>query len=493
MSDYIFELKDVCKNYEGIKALRNITMNIERGKVHALIGENGAGKSTLIRSLSCVEQPSSGDILFNGKSVIGLNPKEAHELGISTVYQEPNQALDLTVMENLFMDRLKKNKFGLIDKKQTKIDALELMEKTGINLNPTELVRNLGTAQRQMLEILKAMSYDTKFIIFDEPTSSLTTEETNKLFEIINSLKEKGVTVLYISHRMQEIFEICDHVFIFRDGQFVSEGNIKEYDNDSLIKNMIGRDLTERFYKKEVEIGDTILEVNNLSNSKVKDVSFYLRKGEVLGFSGLVGSGRTETMNSIFGLDSYTGLIKLDGKEIKIEKPIDAMKRGIVLVPEDRKVEGVVPIMSIKRNITLPNLKQVSSGPLLSERKQKDLSNKMIDKLKVKTPSGEQAVNNLSGGNQQKVVFAKWLASNPKVMILDEPTRGIDVGAKSEIYHIIADLVSSGISVIVISSDMPELISLSDRIYCMREGKLVGELQKDEFKEETILKKIFGE
>ena len=493
MSDYIFELKDVCKNYEGIKALRNITMNIERGKVHALIGENGAGKSTLIRSLSCVEQPSSGDILFNGKSVIGLNPKEAHELGISTVYQEPNQALDLTVMENLFMDRLKKNKFGLIDKKQTKIDALELMEKTGINLNPTELVRNLGTAQRQMLEILKAMSYDTKFIIFDEPTSSLTTEETNKLFEIINSLKEKGVTVLYISHRMQEIFEICDHVFIFRDGQFVSEGNIKEYDNDSLIKNMIGRDLTERFYKKEVEIGDTILEVNNLSNSKVKDVSFYLRKGEVLGFSGLVGSGRTETMNSIFGLDSYTGLIKLDGKEIKIEKPIDAMKRGIVLVPEDRKVEGVVPIMSIKRNITLPNLKQVSTGPLLSERKQKDLSNKMIDKLRVKTPSGEQAVNNLSGGNQQKVVFAKWLASNPKVMILDEPTRGIDVGAKSEIYHIIADLVSSGISVIVISSDMPELISLSDRIYCMREGKLVGELQKDEFKEETILKKIFGE
>ena len=493
MSDYIFELKDVCKNYEGIKALRNITMNIERGKVHALIGENGAGKSTLIRSLSCVEQPSSGDILFNGKSVIGLNPKEAHELGISTVYQEPNQALDLTVMENLFMDRLKKNKFGLIDKKQTKIDALELMEKTGINLNPTELVRNLGTAQRQMLEILKAMSYDTKFIIFDEPTSSLTTEETNKLFEIINSLKEKGVTVLYISHRMQEIFEICDHVFIFRDGQFVSEGNIKEYDNDSLIKNMIGRELTERFYKKEVEIGDTILEVNNLSNSKVKDVSFYLRKGEVLGFSGLVGSGRTETMNSIFGLDSYTGLIKLDGKEIKIEKPIDAMKLGIVLVPEDRKVEGVVPIMSIKRNITLPNLKQVSTGPLLSERKQKDLSNKMIDKLRVKTPSGEQAVNNLSGGNQQKVVFAKWLASNPKVMILDEPTRGIDVGAKSEIYHIIADLVSSGISVIVISSDMPELISLSDRIYCMREGKLVGELQKDEFKEETILKKIFGE
>lgn len=493
MADYIFQLNNVCKNYGVVKALKNISINIERGKVHALLGENGAGKSTLIRSLSCVEEPTSGEILYNGKSIVGLNPREAHELGISTVYQEPSQALDLSVMENLFMDRQEKNGLGLLDNAKTKKKALELMDETGIHLDPLMKVRKLSTAQRQMLEILKAMSYKSKFIIFDEPTSSLTTEETTKLFEIINSLKKNGVTVLYISHRMQEIFEICDHVFIFRDGGFVCEGNINEFDNDSLIRNMVGRDLSERFYKKEVEIGENVLEVKNLSNSKVRDVSFYLKKGEVLGFSGLVGAGRTETMNSLFGLDSYSGSIIIEGKEEYIDNPIKAMNLGISLVPEDRKVEGVVPIMSIKNNITLPNLNGVKNKLLLSDKKQKALSNKMIDRLRIKAPSGEQLVKNLSGGNQQKVVFAKWLASNPKIMILDEPTRGIDVGAKAEIYHIIGDLVESGISVIVISSEMPELISLSDRIYCMRDGKIVSELQRKDFSEERILNNIFGE
>ncbi len=493
MADYIFELKDLCKYYGGIHALEHIDMNIERGRINALIGENGAGKSTLIRSLSCVETPTSGDILFNGESIVGLTPKEAQKLGIATVYQEPNQAMDLTVMENLYMDRMEKNRFGMIDYGKTRARALALMDEVDIHIDPDVIVRSLSTAQRQMVEILRAMSYGAKFIIFDEPTSSLTTEETLKLFSIIRSLKEKGVTVLYISHRMAEIFEICDYVLVFRDGHFVEEGELSNYDTDSLIRAMIGREIGDRFYKETVEIGEPILEVEHLSNSHVQDISFYLRKGEVLGFSGLVGAGRTEIMNSVFGLDSYTGTIKLNGEVVELSSPEEAMKRGIALVPEDRKREGVVPIMTIRENITLPNLEKVRKGIFLNRKAETAMSEEMVERLKIKTPGSEQTVNNLSGGNQQKVVFAKWLESDPQIMILDEPTRGIDVGAKSEIYHIIGELVRNGISVIMISSEMPELMSICDRICCMREGHMVTILNRDEFSEEVILKNIFGE
>ena len=493
MADYIIELRDLCKYYGGIHALEHIDMKIERGRINALIGENGAGKSTLIRSLSCVEVPTSGDVLFNGQPIVGLTPKEAQALGIATVYQEPNQAMDLTVMENLYMDRMDKNKYGLIDYSSTRKRALALMDEVDIHIDPDAIVRSLSTAQRQMVEILRAMSYGAKFIIFDEPTSSLTTEETIKLFSIIRSLKEKGVTVLYVSHRMAEIFEICDYVLVFRDGKFVEEGELKDYNTDSLIRAMIGREIGDRFYKENVEIGEPILEVEHLSNSHVEDISFYLRKGEVLGFSGLVGAGRTEIMNSVFGLDPYTGTIRLNGKEITITSPEAAMKLGIAMVPEDRKREGVVPIMTIRENITLPNLGKVKKGLLLDRKAEAKMSERMVDRLRIKTPSSEQTVNNLSGGNQQKVVFAKWLESDPQIMILDEPTRGIDVGAKSEIYHIIGELVKNGISVIMISSEMAELMSICDRICCMREGRMVTILERNEFSEEVILKNIFGE
>lgn len=493
MADYIIELKDISKNYGGIQALRDITLGFERGMIHALLGENGAGKSTLIRSLSGVEKPTKGDIIFEGKSTLKLSPKQIHDLGISTVYQEPMQAPHMSVLENIYLGRMEKKGGIWVDKKKMKEKLLKLMEETEIHLDPDTEICKLGTAQRQMVEILKALSTDAKFVIFDEPTSSLTNDETQILFKQIKSMKKRGITVLYISHRMAEIFELCDRVTIFRDGMYIESNFLSEYTSDKLIQTMIGREIGDWFYKKEVTIGDEILTAEKISTGYLKDVSFKLRKGEIIGFAGLVGAGRTEVAKALFGLDKFTGSIVFEGEQYHPKSPREAMNKGVVLVPEDRKIEGVVHTMNVRENITLPNLKALKKMLFVGRRGEAGMGQKMMERLKIKASGLRQPVSNLSGGNQQKVVFAKWLATEPKIMILDEPTRGIDVGAKAEIYRIISDLAERGISIILMSSEMPELIALCDGIYTMKDGKITGSLVRKEFSEKTILTKIIEE
>lgn len=493
MADHIIELKNVSKNYGGIQALKNITHGFERGMIHALLGENGAGKSTLIRSLSGVEKPTKGDIIFEGQSTLKLSPRQIHDLGISTVYQEPMQAPHMSVMENIYLGRMEKKAGIWVDKKGMRENLLKLMEETEIHLDPDAEICKLGTAQRQMVEILKALSSNAKFVIFDEPTSSLTNDETRILFKQIKKMKQRGITVLYISHRMAEIFELCDRVTIFRDGMYIESNFLSEYTSDRLIQSMIGREIGDRFYKKEVKIGEEILRADRISTGYLKDVSFKLRKGEIIGFAGLVGAGRTEVARVLFGLDKFTGSIEYDGAPYHPKCPRHAMNRGIVLVPEDRKAEGVVHTMNVRENITLPNLKVLKKLLFVGRKREAGMGREMMERLQIKASGLRQPVSNLSGGNQQKVVFAKWLATEPKVMILDEPTRGIDVGAKAEIYRIIGDLAERGISIILMSSEMPELIALCDGIYTMKDGKITGSLKRQEFSEKAILKKIIEE
>ena len=493
MADYIIQLKDISKNYGGIQALKDITLGFERGMIHALLGENGAGKSTLIRSLSGVEKPTKGDIIFEGKSTLKLSPKQIHDLGISTVYQEPMQAPHMSVLENIYLGRMEKKGGVWIDKKKMREKLLRLMEDTEIYLDPDTEICKLGTAQRQMVEILKALSSDAKFVIFDEPTSSLTNDETEILFNQMKSMKKRGITVLYISHRMAEIFELCDRVTIFRDGMYIESNFLSEYTSDKLIQTMIGREIGDWFYKKEVKIGDEILSAEKISTGYLKDVSFKLRKGEIIGFAGLVGAGRTEVAKVLFGLDKFTGSIMFENEQYHPKSPRDAMNKGVVLVPEDRKIEGVVHTMNVRENITLPNLKALKKVLFVGRKREAGMGREMMERLKIKASGLRQLVSNLSGGNQQKVVFAKWLATEPKIMILDEPTRGIDVGAKAEIYRIISDLVERGISIILMSSEMPELIALCDGIYTMKDGKITGSLDRREFSEKAILTKIIEE
>lgn len=488
MSKAIIEVKDLSKNFGGVQALKNVSVSFEKGKVHALLGENGAGKSTLIKILSGIEKATSGSILMNDIPIEIDSPVKAHELGISTVYQEPSQAMALSVAENIFSGRLPHNKFGIVNHKKLRQETLDLMEKINIHLSPDAILSTLSIAQRQMVEILKAVSYDAKLVIFDEPTSSLTKEETEILFDTIRALKGKGTTILYISHRLEEIFNLCDVVTILRDGEFVLQKPLDSMNQDTLISNMVGRNLEKMYPKEMVEIGEEVLRVSHLTNRYVDDVSFSLRKGEILGFCGLVGSGRTEVARALFGIDPSTGTIHLDKNLYKPDKPWNAIKKGIALVPEDRKTEGLVRKLNIRTNISAIFMKDNATAGVIRSRKELAIVQNLIERLSIKTPSEKQLVDNLSGGNQQKVVFAKWLAEEPKVLILDEPTRGVDVGAKAEIYSIIESLAKKGIGIIMISSEMAELIAMADRILVMREGTVSGIVDRNEFSEDLLMK-----
>ncbi len=490
--DSILSLSGITKTYPGVKALNNVSLSFRKGEVHALMGENGAGKSTLIKTIAGAITPNEGTITFENETFEGMNPHLSRKLGIEVVYQEFNLVEPLTAAENIFLGE-KRGK--LIDWKFINNQAEELFKKFNININPNTPVRDLTSAQQQIVEISKAVSKNAKVLILDEPTAPLTVTETNQLFKIIETLKANGTTILYISHRLDEIFAICDRVSVLRDGTYVATRDIKDTSRKDLIALMVGRELTETYPPRpEVEYNNPALEVKNLTTEVVKNVTLTLNKGEILGLSGLIGSGRTETARGIFGADEKsTGQIFINGKEINISMPKDAINNGVGLIPEDRKRQGVFLKKDILWNSSIVNICNISKYCIVDKKEEINIANEYVEKLKIRTPGINQNVGNLSGGNQQKVALAKTLASNSEIIIFDEPSRGIDVGARYEIYLLMNELTSEGKSILMITSDMEELLGMSDRVLVFHEGAIAGELQKNEFSQTKILELASGE
>ncbi len=484
----ILELKDITKEYPGVLALDKMNLTVFPGEIHALMGENGAGKSTLIKIVSGAIKPNGGIIRFQGEDYQSMTPAMSKRLGIGVVYQEFNLVPELSVAENIFLGQ--KLSSGInINRKLMNKKAKDLMDSFGINIDVTKEVKNLTVAYQQLVEITKTISSDVKVLIMDEPSAPLTNREIEAMFGIVQKLKKQGVAIIYISHRMEEIFKLADRVTVMRDGKYIATKSINEIDQQGLIKLMVGRSLDEQFPEVEKNIGDIALDVQGLSTAEMlKNISFCVRKGEILGIAGLVGAGRTETARAIYGADAkLSGIIKVDGKEVNIRSTRDAINCGIALIPEDRKKHGALLQMSIRENISFITLKEISKFGIVDLKKDKELSEKYITQLSIKTPSMDQLTKNLSGGNQQKVVLAKALASKSNIVIFDEPTRGIDVGAKKEIYVLMNELAKNGMAIIMISSEMPELLGMSDRILVMHEGELMGELSKEEATQEKIL------
>lgn len=496
-SEYILEVEGLSKSFGGTKALQNVELHIKRGEVHALVGENGAGKSTLMKSIIGLHKIDSGTITFEGKAYKVSGPAEAIKKGITMIHQELNPEPHLTVAENIFLHKEDVNGIFL-NKKETNRKAAEVLKEFDFDISPTHLVGDLPLAQAQMIEILRAVSSNAKLVIMDEPTSSLDNDETERLFRTIRQLKANGVSVIYISHRMEEIFSICDTVSVFRDGQFIDCKPISEVTPESLISLMVGREIKNVFAKTECEIGDVVLKVDHLTGKGFSDISFEVHSGEILGLTGLAGAGRSETMRAIFGLDEYeSGKIYLEGKEIVNKNPRQAIRNGIAMVNEDRRQYGLCLYRSINENISLPNLPVHQKGLILNKKREKEENSHYAKMLTVKAASLEEDAIALSGGNQQKVVLAKWLMTNPKVLILDEPTRGVDVGAKSEIHALMCEFAKQGLAVILISSELPEVMAMSDRLLVYHEGKINGELFREDIlsgqvTQETVLAKEFG-
>lgn len=487
----ILEMKGIVKSFGPVKALKGVDFDLRAGEVHALMGENGAGKSTLMKVLTGIHDANEGTIHYNGKQVAYSKPKEAMEDGIVIVHQELNMMNHLTVAQNIFIGREEFRHNWLIDDGASIKKAKKLFDLLKLDINPTEKVGNLTVGKQQMVEIAKALSMDAKVIVFDEPTAALTESEINELFVIIDDLRAKGVGIIYISHRMDEIARITDRVTVMRDGEYVGTVNTKETTKDEIIAMMVGRTIYEdpKAASAVAEDAPVVLEVKNLkAGSSVKDVSFQLRKGEILGFSGLMGAGRTEVARLLFGADKKeSGTIFVNGKEVTINSPQDAIREGIGYLSEDRKRFGCIVDMTIADNTVMTNLDHYIKGFLIDDREIVKVSDEFVASLKTKTPSSKQLVRNLSGGNQQKVVIAKWLEQNSDILIFDEPTRGIDVGAKSEIYTLMNDLVAQGKSIIMISSELTEILRMSDRIVVMCEGRKTGELDISQATQERIL------
>jgi ribose transport system ATP-binding protein len=485
----ILELSSITKKFPGVLALDQVDFNLKEGEVHALVGENGAGKSTLIKIISGVHKKDGGEIKFKGQSVDIKGPKHSRRLGISVIYQEFNLVPYLSISENIFLGREDMKGQTIIDKKEMYQKSKKILQDLGIDIDPNTQIADLGVAMQQMVEIAKAISMDSDIIIMDEPTAALGDNEIEELFKTIDNLKEKGISVIYISHRLKELWQVADRVTVFRDGQYIATHPISETDKDLLITEMVGRELKEQFPERDAEIGEEILSVENLNRGDLlKDISFSLKKGEVLGFAGLVGSGRTELMRCIFGADKMdSGKISIDQKEAKIENPRSAIESGIGFITEDRKKQGLVLVRSVKENISLTDLSQVMNGMILKDDKDKKLAQEYIEKLNIKTPGEEQEVQFLSGGNQQKVVLAKWLIRNTKILIFDEPTRGIDVGAKKEVYSLINQLAEEGVGIIMVSSELPEILGMSDRIIVMNHGEIAGQMDIEDANQENIL------
>ncbi|WP_308748570.1 sugar ABC transporter ATP-binding protein [uncultured Anaerococcus sp.] len=480
----LLEMRKITKTFPGVKALDEVDFSLERGTVHALMGENGAGKSTLMKCLFGIYTPDSGEIYIDGKKVSYKDPKDALDSGVAMVHQELNQVSMRSVAENIMLGRFP-NKYGIIDHKKMNQETQDLFDRLGLNFDPKKIIGKYSVAERQLIEIAKAVSYDAKILVLDEPTSSLTESEVDKLFEIINKLRKQGVGIIYISHKMKEILSISDFVTVMRDGKFIDCKPASELTKDEIIKLMVGRKIDATSLKTDEYIQDEVmLEVKNLSGKykpTVTDISFTLQKGEILGVAGLVGSRRTELVETIFGLrQKESGQIFIHGKEVENKDPIEAIKNGFALVTEERRATGIFPYAAIRLNATIANIKKYSKHSIVSDKALKEDTDKVIESMEVKTPSQSTKIMNLSGGNQQKVIIGRWLLTDPDVLLLDEPTRGIDVGAKYEIYKLIGDLAKEGKSVIFISSEMAELQMVCNRIMVMSNGRLAGIEKNDE-------------
>lgn len=494
MSDNILELKHITKLYPGVVALNDVSLEVRRGEILALVGENGAGKSTLIKTCSGAITPTQGEIVINGKSFTGMTPQTSEQNGIGVIYQEFNLVGDLSVAENIFLGRAIR-KGMVIDLKAMERESKKILDSLNIKINPKTLVKTLSVGYQQMVEIAKAVSQNAKLLIMDEPSAPLTSAEVEAMFAIVDKLKAGGVSIIYISHRLDEIFRLADRITILRDGQYVTTLNTDETNKDELVKYMVGRQLTEVYPKRdEICVKDEVIfEAVNVSGNGDKNISFKIHRGEVLGLGGLVGAGRTEFAELMFGMRPKTaGKFIFKGKEISPKTPKDAIELGIGLVPEDRKKEGALLGMSIRCNINMPIYQRISKGTVINEKKEEEIAQTYRKEISIKTPTLDQLVKNLSGGNQQKVILAKWLAADSELLIFDEPTRGIDVGAKQEIYKLMIELVAQGKVIIMISSDMPELIGMSDRIIVMHKGEIKGSLTRNDFSQETILSLASG-
>ncbi|MEG7334806.1 ribose ABC transporter ATP-binding protein RbsA [Bacillus sp. 0102A] len=483
------EMKDIHKAFGKNQVLSGVSFQLVPGEVHALMGENGAGKSTLMNILTGLHKSDQGQIRINGNEMYFSNPKEAEQHGIAFIHQELNIWPEMTVLENLFIGKEIASKLGVLQTRKMKALAKEQFDKLSVSLSLDQEAGECSVGQQQMVEIAKALMTNAEVIIMDEPTAALTEREISKLFEVITALKKNGVSIVYISHRMEEIFAICDRITIMRDGKTVDTTNISETDFDEVVKKMVGRELTERYPKRAPSLGDNIFEVKNASvKGRFEDVSFSVRSGEIVGISGLMGAGRTEIMRALFGVDRLdSGEIWIAGKKTVIKNPQDAVKKGLGFITENRKDEGLLLDTSIRENIALPNLSSFSPKGLIDHKREAEFVDLLIKRLTIKTASQETHARHLSGGNQQKVVIAKWIGIGPKVLILDEPTRGVDVGAKREIYSLMNELTERGVAIIMVSSELPEILGMSDRVIVVHEGRISGEIHAQEATQERIM------
>lgn len=490
--EYILEMHDIVKEFPGVKALKSVQLKVRPGTVHALMGENGAGKSTLMKCLIGIYKPNAGKIIYKGQEVLFSNTLSAMKAGISMIHQELSPVFERSVCENVWMGREPRRGI-IVDHKKMREDCLELFKKLGLDLDPDEKMGNLTVAKMQMVEIAKAISYNSSVVIMDEPTSALTDSEVEHLFNIIEDLKSKNVAIIYISHKMDEIFRISDEITVYRDGEYITSDRAENLDIDKLITLMVGRTMDKMFPKVECPIGETVLKVDGLSSGRAfQNVSFELRRGEILCFAGLVGAGRTEIVETIFGMRTRTaGKIYKEGKELHIKCPEDAISNKIGMLTEDRRGNGIVSLLSVADNTVLANLKKY--GFPLKHSKIRADANDFVNKLNVKTPNLDTPIANLSGGNQQKTLVGRWLLTNPDILIVDEPTRGIDVGAKAEIHSLITKLAGEGKAIIMISSELPEVLGMADRVLVMHEGIMTGILDRKDATSELIMKYATGE
>ena len=490
MSEYILEMKNIRKTFPGVVALDDVSFKVKKGEIHALVGENGAGKSTLMKVLNGVHQADRGEILLDGEVVTIKGTTDAEKKGIGLVFQECNLINPLTVSENMFLNKLQQGKKGFIKWKELNKITQDFLDKFKFRFKATEKIEDLSASQKQMVEIAKVLYKKPRILVMDEPTSSLTVGETEHLFSIMNELKAEGITIIYISHKMDEIFSMCDTATVLRDGQVIETRATKDFTRDEIVERMVGRSVDVDYPRRNVELGEVVLKLDNVTREGiVENISFELRKGEILGLAGLVGSGRTEIAEAIFGAEHYEGgVIEIGGKKVVISSTADGKRNGIGLLTEDRKETGLILGYDLIRNISVTNLDKIKTGPFLDSKKERAMTTELAQELGVKTPSMMQIARNLSGGNQQKVVFAKWLFSDVDILILDEPTRGIDVGAKYEIYLLMNKLVEAGKSIIMISSELPEVLGMCDRLVVLSGGEKAGELSREEASAEAVMR-----
>jgi len=493
--EYVLEMEGVSKSFPGVKALNNVQLRVRQGTVHALMGENGAGKSTLMKVLIGMYPMDSGTIIYKGQPVTIDKTETALKMGISMIHQELSPVPYMSVAENIFLGREPGNRMGVIDKKQMLTQTRKLLSDLNLDIDPSALMKDLSMANTQMVEIAKAISYDSSVVVMDEPTSAITEREVEHLFEMIRALKSRGVAIIYITHKLDEVFKIADEITVFRDGKHVATVPTVETTRDSLISMMVGRELTNLFPKEEVPIGEVVLSVRNLTrHGKVYDINFDLRSGEILGLAGLMGAGRTEVIEGIFGIARIdSGEIFIKGQKVEIKGPSDAIQHGMALLTEDRKLTGIMGVLPVRDNIMIASLTHYGRAGILSLRLINQICNQERTRLDIKTPSMDQLIKNLSGGNQQKVLVSRWLLTTPDILILDEPTRGIDVGAKAEIHRLMSLLAREGKAIIMISSELPEILGMSDRVLVMHEGHLTGEFNRKDATQENILRAATGD